>query len=101
MSKESGYKYRIKIEAISECGDVEQVYSDEPDGIACDGFMILANRKNGCLELIHDLSLMKIATMMAHSKNCMEAASLARILKDIGDSLKDMDKQEDDDEQDG
>lgn len=77
MEKE--YKYRIKIEVLSE-PDEEDLKMLEliGDGIDCDGFLILGDKREKSTELIHEASIEDIARMIAPSVDLMQAAILAQ-----------------------
>ena len=77
MEKE--YKYRIEVEVIGEpdANDLKMLESIG-EGIECDGFLILGDRRENSTELVHEASIDDIARMITPCADLMQAAILAQ-----------------------
>ena len=73
-------KYRIRI----ECTDAEeQKRFDEEleDGVECDGFALIANKgKTKGSAILHDISMIDLACLIAGNEDLMEASIIAKAM---------------------
>lgn len=72
-------KYRIRVEMI-EGEDRESFEKNYAEGTECRGFVILAKRKGDHTCMIHGLSALDIALMIANSDEIRAAAVIANAL---------------------
>ena len=75
-------KYIIRIESLEHETDVEEAYKD---GIECDGFCIIGDRKDCANVAIHGMSVDTISDTIVHSRQLMSAGILAKAKKEIAD----------------
>lgn len=69
-------KYRILVENL----DTEEPFDGQP--IECEGFVILADTEDDFRTVMHNVSRMKIAKMLATSVNLQSAQIIARGIRE-------------------
>jgi len=74
--------YRIKVEVIGEERDDCKLDKKLKEGIECAGFVILADKEDSSSVLIHGVSTLDIATMIAPSGAMMAASILAKAMRE-------------------
>jgi len=70
-------KYRIKIEALDPN---ETIKEDLQAGVECDGFFLGMNIEDDNRSIIHNLSIVDIAGVIAPDTKLLEAAIIARAM---------------------
>ena len=78
-------KFRITVQQI-EGEDMqefnERFARENPEGIECEGMVILANNEEGHVSYIHRVNQMDIAEMISNNSTVTAAAILARAMKE-------------------
>jgi hypothetical protein len=78
-------KYLIRVESM----DHDEVLDNEfVEGIECDGFVVLANKGEGCQVVLHKVSIDIISDIIASNKKMMAAAILAKAKMDVKAQLR-------------
>lgn len=72
---ENANKYRIKVEAIN--GNDEELLAVHREGIDCDGFVIIGDRKDSSTIDLRKIAVMDIAMAIAKDDNLLRAACVA------------------------
>lgn len=66
----------------------EVLDSEYVEGIECDGFVVLANKGEGCQVAIHNVNVDIISDMIAGSRKVMAASALAKGKREAVDMLR-------------
>ena len=76
--------YRITVEVI---GDEKghEIGDSLRGGVECDGFAILANQGKGAQSVIHNISNINLACIMANNDELMGASFIAKALREYRD----------------
>lgn len=75
--------YRVKVELVS--GEDTELAKKLKEGIECEGFVILANREKDHHCVLHHISIMDIATMIAGNSYMLGAGILAKAMREAKD----------------
>lgn len=78
-------KYLIRVESMDHDEALDERYGK---GIECDGFVVLANKGEGCQVAIHNVNVDTISDMIAGSRQMIAASALAKGKREAADMLR-------------